>query len=137
MMQAASTNDTSREFPTIAAFEALDIDSARFDHEAHIFMARAYLRELDLLHAIDRYRSTLRQLTVKLGVPDKYHETITWFYMISVALRIHESPDADWIEFRRANEDLFEQNGAFLKAHYSAELLNSERARAGFVLPDQ
>ena len=137
MTQPACTNDARREYPGLEDFEALEIDPAAFDHEAHIHVAWSYLGKMDLLHAIDRYRSTLRRLTVKLGVPGKYHETITWFFLIAVAERIQASPEADWNTFRRTNADLFEPNGAYLKAHYSAALLNSERARSGFALPDK
>ena len=137
MTQTACSDDGMRGLPDIDAFEALDIDPASFDHEAHIYVAWSYLREMELLHAVDRYRSTLRRLTVKLGVPGKYHETITWFFMITVAERIHACPHADWDTFRQTNADLFEPNGAYLKAHYSAGLLNSERARSGFALPDK
>lgn len=137
MTQTACTDDAMRENPGIEAFEALEIDPASFGHEAHLYVAWAYLRKMDLLHAIDRYRSALRRLTVKLGVPGKYHETITWFFLITVAERIQASPHADWDAFRQANPDLFKPNGAYLKAHYTSELLNSERARSGFALPDK
>ena len=137
MTGVARTTDAPNRFPGIEAFEALAIDPAEFDHEAHIYVAWAYLRRMELLHAIDRYRSTLRRLTVKLGVPGKYHETITWFFMIAVADRMQASPHDDWTAFRQANGDLFEPQGAFLKVHYTGTLLNSERARSRFVLPDR
>jgi hypothetical protein len=137
MAKTAVIDQALHAFPTIGEFEALKVDPARFDHEAHIFVAWSYLQKLELLHAIDRYRSTLRRLTAALGVPGKYNETITWFFMIVVQDRIRESPNGDWKDFRQQNGDLFEQNAAFLKAHYSAELLNSDRARFNFVLPDR
>ena len=137
MTQAACARDAKRNIPDIAAFEALEFDPGSFDHEAHIHVAWQYLGKMDLLHAIDRYRSTLRRLTVRLGVPGKYHETVTWFFMITVAERLRASPGAGWNAFRQANADLFEPNGAYLKAHYTEGLLNSDRAREGFTLPDK
>jgi hypothetical protein len=122
--------------PSIEAFEALDVDPANFNHEAHIYVAWSYLQKLDLLASIDRYRSVLRQLTAKLGVPGKYHETITWFYMIGVSERATGAAASDWQAFKDGNPDLFAGEPSIIRRFYSEGRLMSDKARQTFVLPD-
>ncbi len=122
--------------PTIDEFEALDVDPATFDHQAHIYVAWSYLQEKELLESIDRYRSTLRRLTQKLGVPGKYHETITWFYMIGVSERATGAAATDWDVFRTDNPDLFAKGPTIIQRFYSEDLLMSDKARQTFVLPN-
>jgi len=122
--------------PTLAEFESLNFEAEKFDHEAHVFVAWSYVQEFDLLTAIDRYRSTLRRLTSKLGIPGKYHETITWFYMIAVKERAIGAAAADWNCFREGNPDIFERKPGILEDNYSKARLMSDQARATFLLPD-
>lgn len=122
--------------PSIKRFEALDMIPAEFNHEAHVYVAWCYLRDHDLLTSIDRYRSALRRLTQKFGVPEKYHETITWFYLIAVAERATGEAGADWKAFRSRNPELFEQKPAMIRRYYSRDRLMSAQAKNSFVLPD-
>lgn len=122
--------------PTIAQFEALEVDPEEFGHEAHIYVAWSYLQQLDLLACIDRYRSVLRRLTRKLGVPGKYHETITWFYMIGVSERATGDAANDWQAFKNRNPDLFSRSPNIIQRFYSEGRLMSDAARRTFVLPD-
>ncbi len=122
--------------PTIEAFEGLQVDPAHFDHKAHVYVAWSYLQDYDLLSSIQRYRSTLKRLTEKLGVPAKYHETITWFFMVIVAERIDRDPPGDWVAFVRRNPDLFTRAPGILGKFYSSDRLDSATARRQFLLPD-
>ncbi len=126
----------SRPGPTIAAFEGLQVDPSQFDHKAHVYVAWSYLQEHDLLASIERYRATLKRLTRKLGVPGKYHETITWFFMVIVAERIVKAPTGDWEAFVRQNPDLFARAPGILERFYSRDRLASAAARRQFLLPD-
>lgn len=121
---------------TLAQFEALEVVPEEFGHEAHVYVAWSYLQKFDLLVSIDRYRSALRRLTAKLGVPGKYHETMTWFYMIKVAERATGDAATDWATFKKLNGDLFERGPGIIGRFYSETRLMSEEARNMFVLPD-
>lgn len=123
--------------PTIEQFEAGQVDIAGFDHQAHVYVAWAYLQKFELLEAIDRYRAALRRLTRQVGAEAKYHETITWFYLVSIAERLNAGTDADWPAFRRANPDLLGPPRNWLGRYYSSDCLASEQARRRFVLPDR
>ncbi len=117
----------------VAAFEDATIDAAEFEHEAHLLVGWRYLQDYTLLESITRYSGALKRLTRKLGVPNKYHETITWFYLIKIAER---KAATDWAAFKTANPDLFERNPSIIQQYYSESLLSSECARQAFVLPD-
>ena len=121
---------------TVAAFERGDIDAERFDHEAHLYAAWLYLDAFPG-EASERFVAALKRLTVKLGVPGKYHDTITRFYLAVMAERRQQAPGSDWPAFRRANRDLFDRSDNVLSRYYSGDRLASELARESFVLPDQ
>lgn len=122
---------------TIAAFESGQLDAESFDHEAHVYLAWLYLGEFPVFEALQRYAQGLRRLTEQLGVPRKYHETITCFYLFKIAERRDESA-GDWHDFRDRNADLLARGGSsVLYRFYSRETLASERARKAFVLPDR
>ena len=122
---------------TIEAMEAGTIDPDAFDHEAHINVAWLYLERYPLTDAIDRFTKALQRLTRKLGVPDKYNETISWFYMLLIEERRSVSPAGNWIAFRQTNSDLFSRGDNILERYYSKELIFSDRARQSFVLPNR
>ena len=125
------------KLPTIEQFEAGEIDGRSFGHEAHLYLAWCYLQQEELLQAISRYRAALQRLTRRLGAEAKYHETITWIYLVAIAERLEARPDADWAGFRRANPDLFEPVPRWLGGYYSPGRLASAQARRRFVLPDR
>ena len=121
---------------TVEAFERGEIDPDAFDHEAHVHLAWLYLERFPLPEALGKFDTALRRLTLKLGIPGKYHATITWFFLLLIAERRNADPGADWSRFRRRNADLVE-NGGLLDAYYSHRTLASDRARQAFVLPDR
>jgi hypothetical protein len=121
---------------TVDAFENGAIDPETFDHEAHVHVAWLYLERFPLLEAIEKFDAALRHLTASLGIPGKYHATITWFFMLLIAERRDAAPDSDWFRFRRDNEDLV-SDGKILQLYYDNETLASDRARQSFVLPDR
>jgi hypothetical protein len=121
---------------SVEAFERGEIDPDAFDDEAHVYVAWLYLERFPLPEALGKFDAALRRLTVKLGVPGKYHATITWFFLLLIAERRHADPGADWNRFRRQNADLVE-DGGLLGRYYSRRTLASDRARQSFVLPDR
>lgn len=121
---------------SIAAFEAAAVDAERFTHEAHVYMAWKYLARTTLSDTLTRYSAALKRLTKKLGVESKYHETITWFFVIEIAERINEKTAGNWAAFRSANPDILRDAKTFLSQHYSRERLASPLAQQQFLLPD-
>ncbi|MGI9263271.1 MAG: hypothetical protein ACR2QR_14590 [Woeseiaceae bacterium] len=122
--------------PSITEFEEHAFEVEAFDHEAHLFVAWQYLQQFELLESIDRFRQTLISLTRKLEIPGKYHETITWFYMIAVAEGATGDAQTDWGIFKQENPALFRRSPSVVRDYYSGARLMSEQARATFLLPD-
>ena len=122
---------------SIDDFEQSRVDGGSFDHEAHVYMAWLYLGQYPLTEAIDRFTSALKRLTLKLGVPGKYHDTITWFFMLIIAQRRIGNVSADWQNFKEKNPDLLSRDANILNRYYSKEMLASDAARQSFVLPDR
>jgi hypothetical protein len=127
-----STSD--REFR--AAFEAGAYAPADFSHRAHVRLAYVYLAGSDVDAALERMRAALVSFLAHHGIPAaKYHETLTRAWILAVHHFMHRSPETS------SADDFIERNPLLLDTkimltHYSAELLFSDAARAGFVEPN-
>jgi hypothetical protein len=87
-----------------------------FDHRAHIRLAIDCLTEAPSFdEAAGRMAAILRGKAAAAGHPEKYHHTMTLFWMQMVAA-------------------LLDKNLPL--AYYSAERLSSDAARTGWVEPD-
>lgn len=120
----------------VRAFELRSLPPGAFDHSGHIRLAWIYLQRHAADEALHRFAWGLRRYAAHLGVPDKYHETITWALFALINQRMAGEKDRDWEEFQAANPDLFEWPGGVLGRYYSRETLNSDMARRIFVMPD-
>jgi len=121
---------TDQEF--IEAFAAGHLDSAGFDHRAHLRAAFLLLRSQPFLEACIAMRDGLQALAGKIGKPDLYHETVTVAFMALVAERT--LPD-DWEGLIERHPALCERG--LLDRWYSKERLASSAARARFTMPDR
>jgi hypothetical protein len=87
-----------------------------FHHADHLHLAIECVREAVTLDAaIDRMDATLRDKAAAAGLPDKYHRTVTVFWMRMVA--------------RLVDKDL-------PLAYYSPARLASDAARREWIEPD-
>lgn len=87
-----------------------------FDHAAHLQLAIQYLREARSVdEATARMGATLRGKADAAGHPEKYHHTMTVFWMRMVAR-------------------LLDKELPF--AYYSRERLGSDAARLAWIEPD-
>ncbi|MBK6314755.1 MAG: hypothetical protein IPF53_10695 [Blastocatellia bacterium] len=124
----------------VRAFETCEISRGAWDHAGHIAVALVYATELGEDAATDRMRTALLHFTkVNNIVPSPgrgYHETLTRFWMRMVAVVAAELESSEPLHARAnaAIERLADKNVA--KHYYSPELLASDEARSGFVLPD-
>jgi hypothetical protein len=120
-----------REF--IAAFEACTLLPSEFTHRQHVRLAWLYLRDEPLLAALARFADGLKRYATSLGASAKYHETITWAFLFLIRERMQDETTFD--AFAAKNEDLFSWQ-TLMSRYYTTETLQSERARASFVMPD-
>ena len=82
-----------------------------------------------------RFRSARKRFAAANGKPERYHETITIAYMLLIAERIDRTRHESWEEFAGRNADLLCWKPSVLARFYSDEMLQSDAARRGFVLP--
>ena len=108
-----------------------------FDHRRHLHLAWLYLQHWGLGETLRRFSDDLRSFAEARGVPDLFHATITWAFLFALDARRRTLPATHhWDELASRSPELFDWK-AFLGRYYSAELLESDLARAGFVLPDR
>ena len=121
----------------LGAFEACAIEPSEFRHADHVRLGWIYLRRLTLIEAIERFTESLKRFAAHNGVPGRYHETITWAYLLLIHGRMQQDRGAgDWESFRAAHGDLLRWKPSILERYYTRETLASDVARRTFVLPD-
>ncbi|HEY1550020.1 MAG TPA: hypothetical protein VGG28_19460 [Kofleriaceae bacterium] len=114
----------------LAAFETGAL--AEFRHRDHVRVGFAILaRDGDLAAAALAFRAGLRRLA-----GGKYHETITWAYLVLIAERMHGNHYASSEALLAAHPELLDHRGGALAQHYDvAAITASPLARTVFVLP--
>ena len=136
-MNTASGIKAESSYPTLENFESGNVNAEQFDHSAHVYIAWKMLQESSPLETINRYSAALQRITKALNVPGKYHETITWFFVLVISDRISPAVPASWDQFAAANPDLVGNSLELLSNYYSDERLWSGDARQRFLLPDR
>jgi hypothetical protein len=119
-------------------FEDASLPPDTFHHLEHVRAAFLYLRNYPVLEAIARFSAALKRFAAAQGKAERYHETITWAYLLMVRERMARSGGSQsWVEFAAANADLLRYQDGVLKKYYRDETLASEVARGVFVFPDR
>ena len=106
-----------------------------FHHVSHLHVAWAYLAESSSVQqAASKMCHTLRRVAADAGKPDKFHQTITlfWLHLLSHIYAAHRGKPLE--DVVHANPQLLEKN--FPLTYYSGERLFSEEARISWVEPD-
>ena len=116
----------------VSRFEAHELRS--FTHRDHLRVAYVYARRGGVDAAVAGARR-IRGFAAAAGDAGKYHDTITVGWARAVADRVRRNPELEFPAFLAANPDLSARD--LLLSHYSAALLFSDAARAGFVEPDR
>jgi hypothetical protein len=125
------------EHELVSGVENCTLAGSEFHHADHVRLAWIYLRDYPLLEAIARFTTVLRRFAAHHGAAGKYHETITWAYLLLIHERMRQDgAPCDWEGFRAANADLLTRKPSILERYYTVQMLASERARKSFVLPD-
>ena len=109
------------------------LDPKQFPHREHVRLAFEMLGRYSFPEALARFSKGLRQLAIKGGRPEVYHETITAAFLALIGERRLSGDYANWEEFSAQNSDLLSKN--LLREWYEPEVLNSALARRTFVLP--
>src|SRR5437868_13672458 len=91
------------------ALERGEIASESFHHVSHLHVAWGYLAEsLSVQQAATKMRDTLRRFAAAAGKPQKYHETITLFWVDLLAYAASRGGRLE--DIVHANPQLLEKN---------------------------
>lgn len=109
------------------------LDPKQFPHREHVRLAFEMVGRYPFPEALARFARGLRQLAIKGGRPEVYHETITAAFLALIGERRLGHAYASWEEFAAHNADLLSKD--LLRDWYEPDVLNSVIARRTFVLP--
>ncbi len=121
----------------LSRFAAGTLSPEGFDHAEHVRLVWLQVCGLPLLEVIRRQCEGLERWTRALGVPQKYHETITVAFVLLVFERAARSQAQTWTEFRAQHPELTARGLGLLHEHYAPEHLDSAPARARFAVPSR
>lgn len=117
------------------ALERGEITNESFHHASHLRVAWVYLAESSSVQqAATKMRDTLCRFAAAAGKAQKYHETITLFWVHLLSCAYAASRGGCLKDIVQANPQLLEKN--FPLAYYSPERLFSDEARTSWVEPD-
>lgn len=106
----------------------------RFGQREHLRLAWIALRRDGPRSGADRTAELLRRLAAAHGEPERYHETLTRFWLTLVA-HVQERQGREGFDAALFRHPQL-LDGRLVARHYSPETLWSERARRVFVEPD-
>jgi hypothetical protein len=118
----------------LAAFDAGQIANQNFHHRDHLRLAWIQIRRLGLDRASDAVAGAIRHFAARHGHADRYHETMTRFWLRAVGLGITRHPMLPFDELLAAEPHLLDKNLPF--SHWSRERMGSDEARRQWVEPD-
>ena len=117
------------------AFERGGIRNEDFHHASHVKVAWVYLSESrSIEEAAEKVSATIRRFAASAGKPEKYHETITQFWMRLLATLRDLMPGKNLTEILEVNPRLLEKD--FPLEYYSRDVLYSDQARMSWIEPD-
>lgn len=118
----------------LAAFETGQIANRDFHHRDHLRLAWIQIRRLGLERALESVTTAIRQFATHHGHADRYHDTMTRFWLRAVATGIDHHPDLSFEGLLAAEPHLLDQNLPYV--HWSREQMASDQARRQWVEPD-
>lgn len=136
-LEASVTDDE-----LVAAFEGGRIRGDEFRHADHVRLGFLFMCRFPAWETLGRFSRALAHMATASGQPARYHETITWAFLLLIRERIARWADEhgrppNWEEFLAGNADLLNWKDHVLKKYYEDQTLASELARTTFVLPDR
>jgi hypothetical protein len=118
------------------AFEDGSVTPAEFTHLAHVRVAWVYLNEsASMEDALPRMRDAIRRFAAAAGATQKYHETITVFWMRLLADVRARGAAGELAGVLHAHPALADKELPL--QYYSRGRLFSDEARAAWVEPDR
>lgn len=120
-----------------AAFEQCTLSPADFSHRNHLALGWSYLRELGFPDGAARFREQLQAYVAAVGATAKFHETITWAYLVLLneEMTLRSPPDETFESMIQRRPDLLDHRNGALAQCYPQQQLDSDDARRVLMLP--
>lgn len=119
----------------VESFEECSFHPSEFRHHQHLAVALWYVRQLPPEEAETRMTSGIRRLAEAYG-KSGYHETITLFWLRIVSDFAAQAEAGSPLTVIANQLIACCHNKNLILDYYSSELLESARAKAGWVEPD-
>ena len=132
MERRSAVTPEDEEF--LAAFEAGRIANQSFHHRDHLRLAWIQIRRLGLERASESVTLAIRHFAAHHGQANRYHDTMTRFWLYAVAIGIDRHPDLTFDDLLAAESHLLDKNLPSL--HWSHQRMSSDEARGRWVEPD-
>ena len=134
MDSQGQTGVTAADEQFLAAFEAGKIANQDFHHRDHLRLAWIQIRRLGPDRAADTVAGAIRRFAAHHGHADRYHETMTRFWVRVVGMGITLHPTLSFDDLLAAEPHLLDKNLPFRR--WSRERMGSDEARRGWIEPD-
>ena len=118
----------------LAAFETGQIANQNFHHRDHLRLAWIQIHRLGLERASGAVAGAIRQFAAHHGHADRYHETMTRFWLRVVGLGINRHPTLPFDGLLAAEPHLLDKHLPF--RHWTRERMGSDEARRQWVEPN-
>jgi hypothetical protein len=118
----------------VDAFHSGRIANQNFHHRDHLRLAWVQIRRLGLERASDAVASGIRHFAAEHGSADRYHDTLTRFWLKVVNLGLRRHPDLTFDELLAAEPHLLDKSLPF--KHWSRAMMASNSAKRQWVEPD-
>jgi hypothetical protein len=118
-------------------FEGCTLLPSRFSHRLHLALAWRYLQRDGFPEGAVHFRKHLANYVRSVGATTKYHETITWAYLVLLneEMTLRSSPHESFDSMIQRRPDLLDHRSGALAACYPKDQLDTTDARNVFVLP--
>jgi hypothetical protein len=116
-------------------FHEGSIPSDEFRHRGHLRLAWLVLSRHSRIEAESIVAREIQRFAVANGVTNRYHDTLTRFWVRLVGHVMEDAPEAKSIE-ELLGRSPFLLDKSLPYRHWRGEIFNSDRARAGWVEPD-
>lgn len=126
----------------VERFKKQQVEAGEFNHLAHLKVAWSYIHEYSPVEARERFHSDIIKLTQVLGAEEKYHRTLTDFfidylYQIKCFLSSKLVADKSWDLVEKQCPLLINDAKKLVNFYYSEDRINSPEAKSHYLEADK
>ena len=126
----------------VERFKKQQVEAGEFNHLAHLKVAWSYIHEYSPVEARERFHSDIIKLTQVLGAEEKYHRTLTDFfidylYQIKWYLSSKLAADKSWSLVEKQCPLLINDAKKLVNFYYSEDRINSPEAKSNYLEADK